>query len=101
MLHLSLDCKPAPRRCLGPMVAKANPLDAIENQVRATGTDPEALNTAAVNAVRQLLSGDGSNADEARQQAAQALAQALIFELTAPREGGLPPPREALRLVFL
>ena len=40
----------------GPMVAKANPLDAIENQVRATGTDPEALNSAAVNALRQLVS---------------------------------------------
>ena len=34
-----------------PIVAKANPLDAIEAQVRATGTDPEALNASAVNAV--------------------------------------------------
>jgi hypothetical protein len=70
----------------GPMIAKANPLDAIENQVRATGTDPEALNTAAVNALRQLVTGDGSNADEARQQAAEALAQARKIPLDQARE---------------
>jgi hypothetical protein len=70
----------------GPMVAKANPLDAIENQVRATGTDPEALNTAAVNALRQLVTGDGSSPDEARQQAAQALAQARKIPLDQARQ---------------
>ena len=59
-----------------PMLANANPLDAIESQVRATGTDPEALNTAAVNAVRGLLTGDEASAAEARTQAAQALATA-------------------------
>ena len=32
----------------GPIIAEANPLEAIENQVRATGNDPEALNTAAM-----------------------------------------------------
>ena len=53
-----------------PMLENANPLDAIERQVRATGTDPEALNNAAVNAIRQLLTGDAANADQARQQAA-------------------------------
>jgi hypothetical protein len=42
----------------GPIVAQSNPLDAIESQVRATGTDPEALNAAATNAVRALVSGD-------------------------------------------
>ena len=64
-----------------PVLAEANPLDAIERQVRATGTDPEALNNAAVNAIRQLLTGDASNADQARQQAAQALAQARNIPL--------------------
>jgi hypothetical protein len=68
----------------GPMLAEANPLEAIENQVRATGTDPEALNTAAVNALRQLVTGDGS--DEAREQAAQALAQARDIPLDQARE---------------
>jgi hypothetical protein len=68
-------------RTAAPVLAEANPLDAIERQVRATGTDPEALNNAAVNAIRQLLTGDASNADQARQQAAQALAQARNIPL--------------------
>jgi hypothetical protein len=59
-----------------PMIADINPLDAIENQVRATGTDPEALQTNAINAIRALVTGDEGGADEARQQAAQALANA-------------------------
>ena len=69
-----------------PVLADANPLDAIERQVRATGTDPEALNNAAVNAIRQLLTGDASNADQARQQAAQALAQARNIPLDEARQ---------------
>jgi hypothetical protein len=69
-----------------PVLAEANPLDAIERQVRATGTDPEALNNAAVNAIRQLLTGDASNADQARQQAAQALAQARNIPLDEARQ---------------
>ncbi len=60
----------------GPAIATADPLEAIESQVRATGNDPEALNTAAVNAVRGLLTGDPASADQARQQAADALARA-------------------------
>ena len=60
----------------GPAIATADPLEAIESQVRATGHDPEALNTAAVNAVRGLLTGDRASADQARQQAADALARA-------------------------
>ena len=74
----------------GPMLAKANPLDAIESQVRATGTDPEALNTAAVNALRQLVTGDGSNPDEARQQAAAALAEAREHPARAGAVAGRP-----------
>lgn len=59
-----------------PMLAEANPLDAIENQVRATGNDPEALQANAVNAIRALVTGDEAGAEQARQQAAQALANA-------------------------
>ena len=57
-----------------PIIAETNPLDAIENQVRASGNDPEALNAAATNAIRALVTGDEAGADEARGQAAQALA---------------------------
>ena len=53
-----------------PIIAESNPLDAIENQVRASGNDPEALNAAATNAVRALVTGDEAGADEARGQAA-------------------------------
>ena len=59
-----------------PIIAETNPLDAIENQVRASGNDPEALNAAATNAIRALVTGDEADADEARGQAAQALATA-------------------------
>lgn len=59
-----------------PMLAEANPLDVIENQVRATGNDPEALQANAVNAIRALVTGDEMGAGQARQQAAQALANA-------------------------
>ena len=59
-----------------PALENVNPLDEIERQVRATGNDPEALNTAAVNAARALVTGDEESRDEARQQAAQALANA-------------------------
>jgi hypothetical protein len=69
-----------------PMLENADPLDAIEHQVRATGTDPEALNNAALNAIRQLLTGDAASADQARQQAAQALAQARKIPLDEARQ---------------
>jgi hypothetical protein len=60
----------------GPMLQNANPLDALESQVRSTGNDPEALNTAATNAMRAVVTGDEAGVEEARQQAAQALANA-------------------------
>lgn len=60
----------------GPAIQNSNPLDALENQVRATGNDPEALNAAATNAMRALVTGDQAGVDQARQQAAQALANA-------------------------
>jgi hypothetical protein len=59
-----------------PIIAEANPLEAIEAQVRATGTDPEALNNAAISAMRALVMGSEADAAEARQNAAQALATA-------------------------
>ena len=52
-----------------PAVATSDPLEAIERQVRATGNDPEALTTAAVNAIRTLLIGDEAGTDQAREQA--------------------------------
>jgi hypothetical protein len=59
-----------------PIVAEANPLDAIEAQVRSTGTDPEALNNAAISSMRALIIGNEADANTARQNAAQALATA-------------------------
>jgi hypothetical protein len=59
-----------------PVLARSNPLESLEAQVRATGTDPEALNNAAVNAVRALMLSDEAGAEAARQQAAQALSTA-------------------------
>ena len=59
-----------------PIIANSNPLDALDSQIRATGTDPEALNAAAVNAMRNLVTGNAADAEAARTQAAQALATA-------------------------
>lgn len=59
-----------------PMLANSNPLDALSSQIQATGTSPDALNAAAVNAMRGLVMGDQKNADAARTQAAQALSKA-------------------------
>jgi hypothetical protein len=70
----------------GPVIAESNPLDAIGDQVRATGNDPEALNTAATNAIRALVTGDEAGAEEARQQAAQALATARGIPLDQAQE---------------
>jgi len=58
-----------------PMVANANPLQALESQIRSTGADPEALNNAAISAMQNLVAGGEASA-AARQQAAQALAAA-------------------------
>lgn len=59
-----------------PALANSNPLDAIEGEVRATGTDPDALQANAVNAIRSLVMGGSSGTDQARDQAAQALSTA-------------------------
>lgn len=69
-----------------PIVAEANPLDAIEAQVRATGTDPEALNNAAISAMRALIMGNEADANTARQNAAQALATARGIPLERAKQ---------------
>lgn len=69
-----------------PIVAQSNPLEAIENQVRATGTDPEALNAAATNALRALVTGDEAEADQAREQAAHALSTARGIPLDQAKQ---------------
>jgi hypothetical protein len=68
-----------------PMLAEADPLEAIERQVRATGTDPEALTNTAVNAMRQLVTGQG-DPEQARQQAAEALAEARNIPVEQAQE---------------
>jgi len=71
-----------------PALAESNPLDAIGRQVRGTGNDPEALNQQAINAIYALVTGDEAQAEQARQQAVDALARARNI-----------PPEEAQRQV--
>jgi hypothetical protein len=59
-----------------PVLANANPLDAIDRGIRSSGTDPEALRNAASDAVRALVTGDESQKADAREKAAAALAAA-------------------------
>ncbi len=58
----------------GPALDDANPLDALDRQIEATGTDPEALRQRALNAMRGLATSDEAGRETARQEAAQALA---------------------------
>lgn len=69
-----------------PMLAQSNPFDAITAQVRATGTDPEALNNAAINAIRTLVTSDEAAAAAAREQAIQALAKARGIAIEDARQ---------------
>ncbi|MDW6026515.1 PhnA-like protein [Mesorhizobium sp. BAC0120] len=64
-----------------PLIANSNPLEALDAQIRATGTDPEALTGAAVNAMRALVVGDEASAPQARAKAAQALSTARRIPL--------------------
>lgn len=69
-----------------PMVADAanGPMAAIEAQIRGmtkTGTDPEAMRTTAVSAVKALMTGDEAQADAARAHAADALSKAQGISL--------------------
>ena len=67
-----------------PLLANSDPLTAIKSQIQATGTDPAALNAAAINAMKSLVSGDPATAEAARAQAAQALAAARGFHWSRP-----------------
>ncbi len=53
-----------------------NPIDTIEEQIRNSGNDPQALRQAAAVSVQAVLTGDPAKADEARARAADALARA-------------------------
>lgn len=53
-----------------------NPIDAIDQQIRNTGNDPQALRQTAIASVQAVLTGDPAKADEARSRAADALARA-------------------------
>ncbi|RFC64520.1 PhnA-like protein [Fulvimarina endophytica] len=69
-----------------PALSQSNPLEAIQEQVRSTGNDPEALQARAVDAIRSLLTGDEQGAEEARNQAAQALAEARNIPVDQARQ---------------
>jgi hypothetical protein len=68
-----------------PALAQANPLDALEQQVRSTGTDPESLNNAAVSSMRALVMGDEAEKADARENAAAALASARSIAIEDAR----------------
>lgn len=72
----------------GPALANAaDPFGAIERQVRdaAGGTDPAAARDSAVAAMRALLTGDAAGQNQARDQAAQALARAANIPVEEAR----------------
>ncbi len=69
----------------GPALASANPLEIIERQIKATGTDPEALNNAAVSAIQALVTGDAAEADAARENAVQTLSTARNINVEEAR----------------
>ncbi|RZI56674.1 MAG: PhnA-like protein [Zymomonas sp.] len=59
-----------------PALAQANPLEALEQQVRSTGTDPESLNNAAIASMQALVMGNEGEKTDAREKAAAAIASA-------------------------
>ncbi|MDF1631230.1 PhnA-like protein [Mycoplana sp. MJR14] len=64
----------------------ANPMAGIEQQIRSsTGSDPQALQSAAVASFQALVSGDEAQAEEARGRAADALAKAQGIPLDQAR----------------
>ena len=73
-------------RSAAPALANANPLDAIREQVRSTGTDPEALQARAVDAIRAVVTAGEDGAEQARNQAAQALAEARGIPVDQARQ---------------
>ncbi|PZQ46523.1 MAG: PhnA-like protein [Rhodovulum sulfidophilum] len=60
----------------GPALDGLDPLDALRRRIEATGNDPAAMNAIAENAMTALVTGDPAQAEAARGQAAQALANA-------------------------
>ncbi len=71
-----------------PAVANASdPFGAIERQIREAsgGTDPEALRSAAVSAVRAAMTADEASAEDARDRAADSLARAQNIPLDQAR----------------
>lgn len=63
-----------------------DPFAAIERQLReGTGNDPQQLRDAAVTAVRAAITGDQAQAEQARQQAAEALARAQNISVEEAR----------------
>ncbi|WP_377295028.1 PhnA-like protein [Rhizobium sp. SG2393] len=72
-----------------PSLAEAtNPMAAIEQQIRETsgGNDPAVLRDTAVKAVQAVLTGDPAQAEQARNQAADALARAQNIPVEQARQ---------------
>jgi len=62
-----------------------DPFASIDQAVRANGTDPAALRDAASAAMKALFTGDAASANDARERAAQALAQAQNISIEEAR----------------
>jgi hypothetical protein len=62
-----------------------DPFASIDQAVRSTGNDPAALRDAASAAMRALVSGNAAEASDARERAAQALAQAQNISIEEAR----------------
>jgi hypothetical protein len=62
-----------------------DPFASIDQAVRANGTDPAALRDAASAAMKALFTGDAASANDARERAAQAIAQAQNISIEEAR----------------
>lgn len=65
--------------------SNADPFSAIANQLNASGNDTEAMKNAAVAAVKASVTGDQAQADQARDNAAQAIAKAQNISIDDAR----------------
>lgn len=71
---------------VSPALAGAtDPFGSIEQSIRESGNDPEAVRDAAVSAMRAAVTGDQAKAQEARERAAQALARAQNISIEDAR----------------
>ncbi|MCV9967812.1 PhnA-like protein [Pararhizobium sp. BT-229] len=70
-----------------PAIANStNPMAGIEQQIRSTtGSDPQALQNAAVSAMQAVVTGDEAGANEARNRAADAISKAQGIPLDQAR----------------